>query len=561
MNFFKKLFGGKEKSLENTSMEELEILAKQGNAEALYWLGRKYHDGEEVEYDLDKALELYHLADKKGFVRATNSIGVVYFDDIGDYEEANIWFEKAANAGDERALFNWGRNLLYGYGIEQNVKKGIGFLERVGKLGLSGAYGMLGEYYSDFENIERNHELSIKYFLKGWELEKDANIANNIGIEYMDYGNYTEAYKYFIYASNEGLPHAMQNLGKLYQIDDNIKDYGKAREWYEKAAENDLIDGMYWAGRAYMWEVDDLKADYEKALYWLKEASKYGYADANAELGKMYEYGTGVEKDLIKSKHYYKLAKGSVSYGNDEKRTEILIQVQNLPALERCAENGEARAQYQLGEAYRQGLGVEEDKEKAFKWLKMAGEQKYFDALHPLARMYEEKDPKKAFEIYSDLAEQGMKEAIHNLGIMYYDGESIAQDYEKARILFEKSAELGISTSWYMLGLIYSWGLGVDKNIEKAITCYKYAENDPDAQHNLGCIYYNGEDVEQNFEKAFYYFEEAANNDFANSAYMVGKMYENGEGTKKDLKKALEYYQKAMEQGNEEAIKDFEGLQ
>lgn len=557
MNIFKKLFGKVDnKAFEELSFSELEVMAEKGNAEAIYWLGRKYYFGDEVEQDLEKAEELFLKADEKGIARATNHIGSLYFDDYADYEEANIWFKKAANAGDIRAWSNLGRNLLFGYGIEPDPKKGIELLKKAGKAGCLGSYHTLAEYYSDFENIERNHELSIKYFLKEWELQKDANTANNIGMEYVDYGNYTEAYKYFIYASNEGLPHAMQNLGRLYSIDDNMKDYGKAREWYEKAAENDLIDGMYWAGRAYMWEFDNLKADYEKALYWLQEASKYGYTDANAELGKMYEYGIGVEKDLIKSRHYYKLANENVSYSRDEKRVEILIQVQNLPALERCAENGEARAQYQLGEAYRQGFGVEENKEKAFKWLKLAAEQNYFDALHPLARMYEEKEPEKAFEIYTELANQGMVEAIHNLGIMYYDGEGTVQDYEKARILFEKSAKLGESASWYMLGLIYDLALGVPKNIEKAITCYKYAEDNTDAQYNLGCIYYNGEYVEQNYEKAFYYFKDTTANELASSAYMVGRMYENGEGVKKDLKQALDYYQKALELGSEEAKED-----
>jgi TPR repeat protein len=41
----------------------------------------------------------------------------------------------------------------------------------------------------------------------------------------------------------------------------------------------------------------------------------------------------------------------------------------------KAAEQGDADAQLEVGEAYRYGKGVEQDEEKAFKWWKLAAEQ------------------------------------------------------------------------------------------------------------------------------------------------------------------------------------------
>ena len=67
------------------------------------------------------------------------------------------------------------------------------------------------------------------------------------------------------------------------------------------------------------------------------------------------------------------------------------------------AEQGDASAQYNLGEMYRRGDGVPQDFATAMKWYTLA-------------------------------AEQGNASAQYTLGLMYYNGDGVLQDYLYAQM-------------------------------------------------------------------------------------------------------------------------------
>ena len=69
------------------------------------------------------------------------------------------------------------------------------------------------------------------------------------------------------------------------------------------------------------------------------------------------------------------------------------------------AEQGVASAQFILGAAYANGLGVPENDAEAVKWYRLA-------------------------------AEQGYLIAQYNLGVMYYNGQGVVQDYIIAHMWF-----------------------------------------------------------------------------------------------------------------------------
>ena len=52
------------------NLENLQQRAEQGDAEAMYLLGRMYHIGELVEADDEKAMLLYRRANALGYPRA-----------------------------------------------------------------------------------------------------------------------------------------------------------------------------------------------------------------------------------------------------------------------------------------------------------------------------------------------------------------------------------------------------------------------------------------------------------------------------------------------------------
>ena len=105
------------------------------------------------------------------------------------------------------------------------------------------------------------------------------------------------------------------------------------------------------------------------------------------------------------------------------------------------AEQGNANAQFNLGLMYEKGKGVPQDYKEAVKWYRMAAEQGVTYAQANLGLMYNKgqgvpHDNKEAVKWYRRSAEQGFAKAQVNLGSMYGNGEGVPQDYVQAHMWF-----------------------------------------------------------------------------------------------------------------------------
>ena len=100
-------------------------------------------------------------------------------------------------------------------------------------------------------------------------------------------------------------------------------------------------------------------------------------------------------------------------------------------------EQGDKRAQFQLGEMYAVGKGVSQDYAEAFKWFSMSSEPGHAVAQHWLGTLYMNgmgvpKNDAEAVKWFLEAAEQGFVQSQHNLGYMYANGLSVPQDRVKA---------------------------------------------------------------------------------------------------------------------------------
>ena len=87
------------------------------------------------------------------------------------------------------------------------------------------------------------------------------------------------------------------------------------------------------------------------------------------------------------------------------------------------AEQGDAKAQYNLGVIYDKGEGVIQDDKEAVKWTRKAAEQGHAKAQYNLALMYDNgrgvpKDYVMAHMYWNIAAVSGYKDAIKNRGIV-----------------------------------------------------------------------------------------------------------------------------------------------
>ena len=91
------------------------------------------------------------------------------------------------------------------------------------------------------------------------------------------------------------------------------------------------------------------RADYAEAVRWYRLAADQGNARAQGNLGTMYQDGRGVPQNYAEAVRWYRLA----------------------------ADQGHANAQLNLGAMYANGLGVPQNDAEAVRWYRLAADQGY----------------------------------------------------------------------------------------------------------------------------------------------------------------------------------------
>ena len=100
-----------------------------------------------------------------------------------------------------------------------------------------------------------------------------------------------------------------------------------------------------------------------------------------------------------------------------------LTATSDLDSLKVAAEQGDADAQYNLGHMYDTGEGIPKNPAEAVRWYRMAAEQGLADAQNNLGRMYDTgegvpEDYVQAYAWYNIAAAQGNETAKENLEII-----------------------------------------------------------------------------------------------------------------------------------------------
>ena len=136
--------------------------------------------------------------------------------------------------------------------------------------------------------------------------------------------------------------------------------------------------------------------------------------------------------------------------GNSVSNNKTKFDDASVSSLKKSAEQGDAEAQFELGEMYYNGYDVAQDYKQAFSWYKKSAEQGYAYAQLQLGGMYFNgkgvaKDDKQSSYWYNKAADHEDESAVQFLiAKMYYNGYDAVQDYKKAFYLFKKFAEEGL---------------------------------------------------------------------------------------------------------------------
>ena len=408
--------------------------AEQGNALAMYDLGRMWADGLGVEADPEAAREWYRKA-LNAFLSAEKElperkktylqyrIGKMYLAGLGtdqDYETAALWLERAAEKSHKYAQYTLAGLYAKGQGVERDLKHAFALYH---------ASAIQGNPYASYE--------LAKMFRDGTGTVKLAEQAEE---------HFQDAFSGFLVLEEQSHDDKLQyRLGQmLYQGIGTERDEEKAVRYWHQAAKLGNVNAQYALGKFWL---DTGTGDVHQAAVWLEKAADAGNTSAQYVLAKLYLEGRLGEKNV-------------------EKAGEL---------FQKAAEQGNGFAAYRLGRLYLEGEEIPKDMVAAVWWLTEAAEQELPFAQYTLGCLYlkgEEisKDTGKAVAWLRQAALQGNEYAQHRLGSLYLLGEDVPQDLEEAVRWLELSADQGNQYAQYALGKLFLYGrTGMSSDKEKAV--------------------------------------------------------------------------------------------
>ena len=224
-------------------------------------------------------------------------------------EEAVKWFKAAAENRNYIAEYVLGKMYLKGEVIEQDVDEAVKWLNRSVKHKNPYAEYLLGKEYlkgdilpldvvTGIELLESSADSGNKYacYTLGKALYegKDCSPDKKRGLFLLEY------------SADEGFQYAQYYLGKLlYNNAETPEDLKKAVSYLSQAGRQNNHNALYLLGK--ILASDDVY-DIEKAIRCYRLAAKHGNTFAEYQLGRIYLYGRGVDKDYYKAIEYLTLA-------------------------------------------------------------------------------------------------------------------------------------------------------------------------------------------------------------------------------------------------------------
>ncbi len=181
---------------------------------------------------------------------------------------------------------------------------------------------------------------------------------------------------------------AMVELGKRFCYGDGVeKNFDRAKELFQKAADLEDADGETWLARC-LFTGKGVERNWNLALEYYKRAAAKGHAGAEINLGALYAAGLGAPKDLKQAEQYlghaadkglpvaqFYLANLIAACSGTEGDTDRVISL-----LEAAAKAGESEALAELGRCYEYGTLVPADFARALTYYDQAAAEGNIEA-------------------------------------------------------------------------------------------------------------------------------------------------------------------------------------
>ncbi|KAG0260127.1 hypothetical protein DFQ27_003736 [Actinomortierella ambigua] len=270
------------------------------------------------------------------------------------------------------------------------------------------------------------------------------------------------------------------------------------------------------------------------------QAAERGDAEAQFNLGLMYEHGRGVEQSDVEAIKWYTKA----------------------------ANQGNSKAQFNLGLMYRNSRGVGQSETEAIKWYTKAASHGNPEAQFKVGCMHEtgrgvEQSYVEAVRWYTKAASQGNSNAQNNLGCLYDLGQGVKQDDMMAVEWYKKSSAQGNTHGHGNLASMYELGFGVEPSDDLALDLFNRAHEKgyPIAHFHVKWLTSTDRRTPRNDSDAFEVNRIGAEKGYVAAQHNLGRLYERGRGVRMDKVQALLWYRKAAAQGHFDSQQRMEFIQ
>lgn len=379
----------------------------------------RYNPQSSSDASLDDVLEYLDLMSKKGDVKATFSLGKMFYDGSRtmprNVRKAMKYFGMVA----KRYWTKDGR-------VDANHPAGI---EKIA----AKAAGHIGLMYMRGEGVEQNFDKAFMWFRRG-RVNGDALCQYQIGLMYLHgYGVEQDPLKaatYFSAASEQDFPAAQTRLGALF-LDQG--DVATATRYFELAARYGWMEAFY-----YLAEIFDAGVGKERhcgmatAYYKMVAEKAENLHSSFAEANDAYESGdkeTALIDSMMAAEQGYENAQSNVAFLLDEQRSMLLLD--SILPLHKKKQSSSLLRNAALALIY---------------WTRSA-KQSNVDSLVKMGDYYllgmgTSVDVDKASTCYHSAAEgQHSAQAYWNLGWMYENGVAVEQDFHMAKRYYDLALE------------------------------------------------------------------------------------------------------------------------
>nr|XP_035921678.1 protein sel-1 homolog 2 isoform X12 [Halichoerus grypus] len=392
--------------------------------------------------------------------------------------EAYMFFAKAADMGNLKAMEKMADALLFGNFGMQNITAAIQLYESLAKEGsykAQNALGFLSSYGIGMEYNQAKVSLGQLHLIGRKGLDQD----------------YYKALYYFLKAAKAGSANAMAFIGKMY-LEGNAaapQNNATAFKYFSMAASKGNAIGLHGLGLLYFYG-KGVPVNYAEALKYFQKAAEKGWPNAQFQLGFMYYSGSGVWKDYKLAFKYFYLA----------------------------SQSGQPLAIYYLAEMYATGTGVLRSCRTAVELYKGVCElghwaEKFLTAYFA----YKDGDIDSSLVQYALLAEMGYEVAQSNSAFILESKKAKIFEKEKmypmALLLWNRAAIQGNAFARVKIGDYHYYGYGTKKDYQTAATHYSIAADkyhSAQAMFNLAYMYEHGLGIAKDIHLARRLYDMAA---------------------------------------------------